>query len=92
MARLEGIRRFPVKGLSSEDRLPPFFRPFLRPGCWLVSIKRRSRNRAGLSSGTVSNVERGRDTKAETLKLIRRALVKEGDDDEKKANDKTVFR
>ncbi|UQR61190.1 helix-turn-helix domain-containing protein [Bradyrhizobium sp. C-145] len=34
--------------------------------------------RAGLSAGTVSNVERGRDSKADTLKAIRRALVKEG--------------
>jgi transcriptional regulator with XRE-family HTH domain len=34
--------------------------------------------RAGLSAGTVSNVERGRDSKADTLKAIRRALGKEG--------------
>lgn len=34
--------------------------------------------RAGLSSGTVSNVERGRYTKSDTLKAIRRALTKEG--------------
>lgn len=34
--------------------------------------------RAGLSAGTVSNVERGRDSKPDTLKAIRRALTKEG--------------
>jgi transcriptional regulator with XRE-family HTH domain len=34
--------------------------------------------RAGLSAGTISNVERGRDSKADTLKAIRRALSKEG--------------
>lgn len=33
---------------------------------------------SGLSAGTVSNVERGRDSKADTLKAIRRALTKEG--------------
>jgi transcriptional regulator with XRE-family HTH domain len=35
-------------------------------------------SRAGLSAGTISNVERGRDTKTDTLKSIRRALGKEG--------------
>ncbi|UCI05239.1 helix-turn-helix domain-containing protein [Mesorhizobium sp. B1-1-8] len=34
--------------------------------------------RAGVSAGTVSNVERGRDSKADTIKAIRRALVGEG--------------
>jgi len=34
--------------------------------------------RAGISAGTVSNVERGRDSKADTLKAIRRALSQEG--------------
>jgi transcriptional regulator with XRE-family HTH domain len=34
--------------------------------------------RAGISAGTVSNVERGRDSKADTLKAIRRALSREG--------------
>ena len=34
--------------------------------------------RAGLSAGTVSNVERGRDSRADTLKAIRRALNGEG--------------
>jgi transcriptional regulator with XRE-family HTH domain len=34
--------------------------------------------RAGLSAATVSNVERGRESKADTLKAIRRALSKEG--------------
>jgi DNA-binding XRE family transcriptional regulator len=33
---------------------------------------------AGLSSGTISNVERGKDSKEVTLKHIRRALVREG--------------
>ncbi len=33
---------------------------------------------AGLSAGTISNVERGRDTKPETLRAIRRALNREG--------------
>ncbi len=35
-------------------------------------------DRAGISAGTVSNVERGRDSKADTLKAIRRALSQEG--------------
>ncbi len=34
--------------------------------------------RSGLSAGTISNVERGRDSKTDTLKAIRRALSKEG--------------
>jgi len=34
--------------------------------------------RAGVSAGTISNVERGRESKSETLKAIRRALLKEG--------------
>lgn len=34
--------------------------------------------RAGVSAGTISNVERGRDSKPETLKAIRKALSKEG--------------
>ncbi len=33
---------------------------------------------AGLSAGTVSNVERGRDSRPDTLKAIRRALAREG--------------
>lgn len=33
---------------------------------------------AGLSAGTISNVERGRDSKRETLRAIRRALSREG--------------
>jgi transcriptional regulator with XRE-family HTH domain len=33
---------------------------------------------AGLSSGTISNVERGRDSRPDTLKAIRRALTREG--------------
>jgi transcriptional regulator with XRE-family HTH domain len=33
---------------------------------------------AGLSAATISNVERGRDTKPETVRAIRRALGKEG--------------
>jgi transcriptional regulator with XRE-family HTH domain len=33
---------------------------------------------AGLSSGTISNVERGRDSKESTLKLIRRSLGRHG--------------
>lgn len=33
---------------------------------------------AGLSGGTISNVERGRDSRAETLRAIRRALSREG--------------
>jgi transcriptional regulator with XRE-family HTH domain len=35
-------------------------------------------HQAALSSGTVSNVERGRDSRPETLKAIRRALAREG--------------
>jgi transcriptional regulator with XRE-family HTH domain len=35
-------------------------------------------NGAGLSAGTISNVERGRDSKRETLRAIRRALLREG--------------
>jgi transcriptional regulator with XRE-family HTH domain len=33
---------------------------------------------AGLSAGTASNVERGRETRADTLKALRRALSREG--------------
>lgn len=33
---------------------------------------------AGVSSGTISNVERGRDTKTDTVKAIRRALGRRG--------------
>jgi transcriptional regulator with XRE-family HTH domain len=33
---------------------------------------------AGLSAGTISNVERGRDSRPETLKAIRSALSREG--------------
>jgi transcriptional regulator with XRE-family HTH domain len=33
---------------------------------------------SGLSAGTVSNVERGRDSKPDTLKAIRLALTREG--------------
>ncbi len=33
---------------------------------------------AGLSAGTISNVERGRDSKRDTLRAIRRALSREG--------------
>ena len=33
---------------------------------------------SGLSSGTISNVERGRDSKPDTLKAIRRALARKG--------------
>ena len=33
---------------------------------------------AGLSGGTVSNVERGRDARPETLRALRRALGKKG--------------
>lgn len=33
---------------------------------------------AGVSAATVSNVERGRDSRPDTLKAIRRALVQEG--------------
>jgi transcriptional regulator with XRE-family HTH domain len=33
---------------------------------------------AGLSGGTISNVEKGRDSKADTLKAIRRVLNREG--------------
>ncbi|WP_314963951.1 helix-turn-helix transcriptional regulator [Bradyrhizobium cosmicum] len=33
---------------------------------------------AGLSAGTISNVERGRDSRPETLKSIRVALNREG--------------
>jgi transcriptional regulator with XRE-family HTH domain len=33
---------------------------------------------AGLSPGSISNVERGRDSKPDTLKAIRRALAREG--------------
>jgi transcriptional regulator with XRE-family HTH domain len=33
---------------------------------------------AGLSAGTISNVERGRDSRAETLRAIRRALSRAG--------------
>lgn len=33
---------------------------------------------AGLSASTVSNVERGKDSKKETLRAIRRALSREG--------------
>jgi DNA-binding XRE family transcriptional regulator len=35
-------------------------------------------NAAGLSAGTISNVERGRDSKPDTLRSIRRALSREG--------------
>jgi len=35
-------------------------------------------NAAGLSGGTISNVERGRDSKRDTLRAIRRALTREG--------------
>ena len=33
---------------------------------------------SGLSSGTISNVERGRDSKDSTLKLIRKSLGRRG--------------
>lgn len=33
---------------------------------------------AGLSASTISNVERGRDSKKDTLRAIRRALSREG--------------
>lgn len=33
---------------------------------------------AGLSAGTISNVERGRDSKPDTLRAIRRALTQQG--------------
>jgi len=33
---------------------------------------------AGISAGTISNVERGRDSRPETLRSIRRALGREG--------------
>ena len=33
---------------------------------------------AGLSAGTISNVERGRDLRRETLRVIRRALSRAG--------------
>lgn len=33
---------------------------------------------AGLSAGTISNVERGRDSRAETLRAIRRSLSRAG--------------
>lgn len=33
---------------------------------------------SGVSAGTISNVERGRDSKPETLKAIRRTLAREG--------------
>ena len=33
---------------------------------------------AGLSAGTISNVERGRDSRPETLRAIRRALSRAG--------------
>lgn len=33
---------------------------------------------AGVSAATVSNLERGRDTRPDTLKAIRRTLVQEG--------------
>lgn len=33
---------------------------------------------AGVSAGTISNVERGRDTKPETLKSVREALRRKG--------------
>lgn len=35
-------------------------------------------HQAGLSAGTISNVERGRDSRSDTLKAIRRALAHEG--------------
>lgn len=35
-------------------------------------------NAAGVSAGTVSNVERGRDSRPDTLKAIRKALTKKG--------------
>lgn len=35
-------------------------------------------NAAGLSSGTISNVERGRDSRRDTLRAIKRALSREG--------------
>lgn len=35
-------------------------------------------NLAGVSAGTISNVERGRDCKPETLRAIRRALARDG--------------
>lgn len=35
-------------------------------------------NAAGVSAGTISNVERGRDSRRETLRSIRRALSREG--------------
>jgi transcriptional regulator with XRE-family HTH domain len=33
---------------------------------------------AGVSAGTISNVERGRESRADTLRAIRRALAREG--------------
>ncbi|WP_363253876.1 helix-turn-helix transcriptional regulator [Mesorhizobium sp.] len=33
---------------------------------------------AGLSAGTISNVERGRDSRPDTLRAIRRVLTREG--------------
>ena len=35
-------------------------------------------NAAGISAGTISNVERGRDSRSDTLRAIRRALTREG--------------
>jgi transcriptional regulator with XRE-family HTH domain len=35
-------------------------------------------HQAGLSAGTISNVERGRDSRPETLRAIRRAIAREG--------------
>jgi transcriptional regulator with XRE-family HTH domain len=35
-------------------------------------------NAAGLSAGTVSNVERGRDSRPDTLRAIRHALTRQG--------------
>ena len=35
-------------------------------------------NAAGLSAGSVSNVERGRDARPETLRALRQALSREG--------------
>jgi transcriptional regulator with XRE-family HTH domain len=35
-------------------------------------------NAAGVSAGTVSNVERGRETRPETLRAVRQALGREG--------------
>jgi transcriptional regulator with XRE-family HTH domain len=35
-------------------------------------------HRSGVSAGTISNVERGRESRPDTLKVIRRTLAREG--------------